>query len=430
MSSAKEQRHKILANALGSAEQNEVNSFAQDDFLTSAEINILTSLPGAFALFAANGLQLWSNDTAKTMIGANADLLNKANPQYAVDTLQLISQAAHEGKTGSAVIKVQQVDKDGVAQTRTVSLNCSRFEPVEKILPEAFALVSMTDVTVENELTVQLSDARQENEDKNRFFSSMSHELRTPLNAIIGFAELLEGKAAISINDVKRVEYAGLISSSADHLLGLINDILDLSRLDAGKNQAQKEAVDLEASLNTMVRSMMPIAMRKNVDVIIEDNNGIPNINTDKRALTQIFTNILSNAIKFSHESGVVRVKAMRLRNRVKIIVTDNGIGMDTDTQSKLGGLFYQSGDVISENYGGSGLGLSIVYKLVELLGGKIAISSQYGEGTSVSVILPTGTVAASPVPASSNGDVVYLAGVTEKSNCKVFEKSISTGVK
>ncbi len=430
MSYALEHKHKKLAHAMNSSDHVVAGEPAVHDFLTTAEINLLSSIPGAVALFTANGIQVWSNDDAQSLIGSKVDLVESMHPTHKVETLHALSTAALEQIGKEVTIKLQRANASGEMESRTLTLNCKGFKASEKILPDDFALVTIADVTAHNELATQLAEAKQENEDKNRFFSSMSHELRTPLNAIIGFSELLEGKAPIQLNDEKRLEYASLINGSANHLLGLINDILDLSRLDAGKNEALQEPLDLQASLQNTVRSMMPIAMRKGVDLIVEDTPDLPRLNSDKRALTQILTNVLSNAIKFSHENGVVRAKVIRLRNRVKIIITDQGIGMDTETQSKLGGLFYQSGDVIRGDYGGSGLGLSIVYKLIELLGGKIAISSTPGEGTTVSIMLPFGVEQASPVPSTSNDDVVYLSGVRDQQQTQFAQTSTCLGVK
>lgn len=423
MSSAIELKKRVLAEALEGAPQSE------SEFLTDIELNVLSSFPGAVALFMGNGQQIWANQAIEDLVGSTNNWLDNVNPQYAVGVFQVISAASAEGLSGDCIIKTQTLEQGGNAQTRTLSINCRPFMPAQRTFKEAFALITIEDKTAENELEIQLANAKQETDDKNRFFSSMSHELRTPLNAIIGFAELLEGKAAIQLDDIKRLEYAGLISGSANHLLGLINDILDLSRLDAGKSEATSEAIDVDVSLRTVVRSMMPIAMRRGIDVIVEDTGLMPPLYSDKRALTQILTNILSNAIKFSHENGVVRLKTHRLRNRIKIVISDSGIGMNTETQSKLGGLFYQSGDVIRGDYGGSGLGLSIVYKLVELLGGKIAVISRPNEGTTISVILPSGAEETTPVPASSDSDVVYLTADREERNANKPETTIKSGV-
>lgn len=428
MSNAIDQKQQMLAKALCSSDEGTTKAVGCHDYLSQAEVNVLSSMPGALAMVAGNGMQVWSNMRARSLVGDDPNWLDRINPQDKVEAFQAISSAARDGIDTDITIKVSQPTALSVIETKILQLKCKSFAPSEQLLEDPFALVTIEDLTLHSDVKRQLAEAQKENEDKNHFFSSMSHELRTPLNAIIGFAELLEGKAAVRLDDARRLEYAGLISGSASHLLGLINDILDLSRLDAGKSEIRKEPIDIHKSLDTTARSMMPIAMDKRVDLIIEDAADIPQLHTDGRALTQILTNLLSNAIKFSHENGAVRAKIVRLRNRVKITVSDDGIGMDTETQSKLGGLFYQSGDVIRGAYGGSGLGLSIVYKLVELLGGKIAINSQLGKGTMVSVILPMGTDGAMPIPAASD-EVVYLSGLREKRSEPCFEKKVYPGV-
>ena len=428
MSNAIDQNRQRLAKALRPSNEGVEKVVGSHTCLSQSEMNVLSSMPGALAVVAGNGMQVWSNNHARSLLGNTSDWLDRINPQDKVEAFRVISGAAREGIDADICVKVSQPNSVSVMETKALHLKCKSFMPAESGWSEALALVSIEDVTSHADVERQLHEAKKENEDKNHFFSSMSHELRTPLNAIIGFAELLEGKAAVQLDAEKQLEYAGLISGSANHLLGLINDILDLSRLDAGKSEIRKEPIDVQASLDTTVRSMMPIAMNRQVDLIIEDTADIPKLYTDGRALTQILTNLLSNAIKFSHENGAVRAKIVRLRNRIKITVSDDGIGMDTETQSKLGGMFYQSGDVIRGEYGGSGLGLSIVYKLVELLGGKIAINSQLGKGTLVSVILPMGTDGAMPIPAASD-DVVYLSGVRQKQSRPCVEKKVYPGV-
>ena len=386
--------------------------------LSDVELRLLSSLPGYVSVHLQNGQILWANSELSSAFTSSEPkalvdrYFDSMNPQDRVVALNAISEAVEH--TQERRIEFKRQCKNGDAETfvHTYEMQVSPYVR-QTSGDKPLALVITRETTCENatvtELKKQLRSAEIERVERNRFFSSMSHELRTPLNAIIGFSELLEGKAAIKLGDEKKLEYASVINESANHLLSLINDILDLSKLEEGKQVQAVEELSLRELLQTTVRTMMPAALDKQIDLILDCDEELPPVHSDSRVLRQVFTNLVSNAVKFSGEGKEVRLKVTRLRNRYKISVIDNGIGMDSETLSKLGGVFYQSGDVIKGDYEGSGLGMSIVFKLVELIGGKIAVNSKPGIGTTVSVILPVGGPIASPVPGKSSEDVVYL---------------------
>ncbi|MEM7290371.1 MAG: HAMP domain-containing sensor histidine kinase, partial [Pseudomonadota bacterium] len=263
------------------------------------------------------------------------------------------------------------------------------------------------------ELAEKLADLEQRNADRSQLFAAMSHELRTPLNAIIGFSELLEGKAAIRLDDDRKLEYAGLINTSANHLLSLINDVLDLSKLEAGKQELLISDISIADQLDATRHMLSHIAAQKGVDITLQVDEFIPVIRSDERMLQQVFTNILSNAVKFSPDGAEVLVSAKRRSSCVEISIADHGIGMGPETLEKLGSAFFQAGPSISRDYKGTGLGLSIVYKLVELLDAKISVDSRKGQGTVFTLALPFSTEKPVPVAPLPAGEVVYVR--TEK---------------
>ncbi len=371
MSNAIENSWKHLASKLTASDRDAV---IEAHGLSSAEVHVLSTLPGLVSLHFGNGALVWGNAAFIELFAKSSQTAHEnsyfdgMNPQDKVTVLNGFADALESGREIQASFKRQTTDEYKHTLSHEFEMQCRAYDSPSQTTSNLI-LVTTKDVTKHTkkivDLQVQLREAHEESDEKNRFFASMSHELRTPLNAIIGFSELLEGKAAIRLDDAKKLEYAGLVSQSATHLLSLINDILDLSKLDAGCQERDNSEVDLGEVLDSTARSMLPLAMAKQIALEVDGCEDIPKINSDSRALRQIFTNLISNALKFSPEGKSVEVKVTRLRSRIKITVTDHGIGMDADTLSKLGKVFYQSDDTIRGEYGGSGLGLSIVHKLI-----------------------------------------------------------------
>ncbi|MFY7962995.1 MAG: ATP-binding protein [Elsteraceae bacterium] len=233
---------------------------------------------------------------------------------------------------------------------------------------------------------------------KDRFLAQMSHELRTPLNAVIGFSELIATGFAGPTTD-KQKEYLGDVLSAGKHLLSLINDILEISRLEAGKYVIAPTMVNVLDVARRAVEMLSPQASQQGVR--LEQPPGPPAwITTDERALTQVMVNLLSNGIKFTKAGGFVRVAVEEKDSTVEISVCDSGIGMDEDTLSKIGAPFYQAQHAY-RTADGTGLGLSIVQALVKANGGEVRFRSQPGVGTTVTVALPK--VAPTPDEANAN---------------------------
>jgi signal transduction histidine kinase len=238
-------------------------------------------------------------------------------------------------------------------------------------------------------LTKAKNEAEQANRAKSEFLANMSHELRTPLNAILGFSQVIRDRHFG--DDVARYsEYAANIHDSGEMLLAIISDILEMSKLEAGKLRLAEEIVDLAG----IVESCRTMVAGRAEDGGIALTCRLPaepiRLRGDQRALKQILLNLLSNAVKFSHAGGSVSVTADRRENGdIALIVTDTGIGIHPSALPKVFQPFFQIDHATTRAKGGTGLGLPISKHLAELHGGKIAIDSKPGIGTTVTVTLP-----------------------------------------
>jgi two-component system cell cycle sensor histidine kinase PleC len=239
--------------------------------------------------------------------------------------------------------------------------------------------------------------AEEANAAKSKFLANMSHELRTPLNAIIGFSEIMESGMFGPLGADKYVEYSRDIRESGEYLLDVINDILDMSKIEAGGIRLTPEAVDLDSLLADCIRVVSTRAGEKRLVVSAEVEPGIL-LNADRRALKQITLNLLSNAVKFTPDGGAVTVQGRLRAGAVIIGIKDNGIGIPRQALQKLGRPFEQVESQLTKRHQGSGLGLAIAKSLVELHGGAMRIRSRLGRGTLVVVRLPADAAAAVPL--------------------------------
>jgi len=234
----------------------------------------------------------------------------------------------------------------------------------------------------------QKAEAEGANKTKSEFLANMSHELRTPLNAIIGFSEIMTSGAFGPLGSAKYEEYARDIGDSGHHLLELINDILEMSRIETGHLQLRLDDVDLDAVVLEALRVVTPLAEEKGLALRAEAATGIV-ARADRRAVKQILLNLLANAVKFTPAGGRVTVRVRPVGEAVNICVEDTGIGIPREAMSKLGRPFEQVENQFTKTHKGSGLGLAIARSLVELHQGVMRIRSTVGEGTVVLVRLP-----------------------------------------
>src|ERR1043166_3250709 len=217
----------------------------------------------------------------------------------------------------------------------------------------------------------------------------MSHELRTPMNAIIGFSEILSERLHDRI-DAKYVGFLQSILNSGQHLLSIINDILDLSKVEAGKMEIFPETFPVRGAIESVAQVMRGMAAGKNVTFEIDVPESVGEIETDHAKLKQILYNLMSNAVKFSRSGSLVTVRAERENGAVTFSVIDRGIGIAPNDLDVIFDEFRQIDSTTNRQFGGTGLGLSLVKRLVELQRGSIHVESKLGEGSTFSVTLPS----------------------------------------
>jgi PAS domain S-box-containing protein len=253
----------------------------------------------------------------------------------------------------------------------------------------------MTDVTdrkaMEEELVKSKDAAEFANRTKTEFLAHMSHELRTPLNAIIGFSEVIKNQMFGSDGLPRYIDYAADIHRSGQHLLDLINDILDLSKLEAGKLELHETEVALADTVAQCCKLVGNSAREGQVKLVQEIGKPLPSLRTDERALKQVLLNLLSNAIKFTPKNGTVTVRSnVQSDGGLEIQVSDTGIGIKAEEIKVALSPFGQIDSKLARQHKGTGLGLPICKSLVELHGGTFALDSTLGKGTTVTVTFPT----------------------------------------
>ncbi|HEY1795869.1 MAG TPA: ATP-binding protein [Stellaceae bacterium] len=272
---------------------------------------------------------------------------------------------------------------------------------------DAMVVTVLEDVTDRKEAEHEQATARDQaelaNRSKTEFLATMSHELRTPLNAIIGFSQVMAGEMLGPITTQKYVGYARDVLASAEHLLGIINDILDVSKLEAGRLELTEETVELDGLIADVLRLIEAKARAGEIRLDLRSEGVIPRLTADPRKIKQVVLNIVSNAVKFSHPGGEIEI-VLRLRGGgVVVAVSDHGIGMDAKEVALASTRFGQVASSLSRRHAGTGLGLPLAIGLVELHGGRLTIDSTKGSGTTVTIAFP---------PDRSETPFAALAGV------------------
>lgn len=283
------------------------------------------------------------------------------------------------------------------AALERLRLNGLRVEEAERDLRSANAYLEER-VT---ERTAELEAARLQSEEANRaktdFLANMSHDLRTPLNAILGFSEMMRARAFGPLGDSRYEEYIEDIHHSGSLLIALINDLLDISKVEAGKYELAEEDVDLEALIQGCIRQLATAAEAGGLNLTASVAPDLPVLWGDERVVVQILNNLLSNAVKFTQQGGSIVVSACTdVRSRILISVTDDGTGMTEEGVAKALRPFEQAHNARSREHAGTGLGLHLCDNFMRLFGGSLEIESKAGEGTTVTIAFPPERAAAS----------------------------------
>lgn len=254
-------------------------------------------------------------------------------------------------------------------------------------------------------------EAEQANASKSAFIANMSHELRTPLNAIIGFSELLANPNTPKAIRERAEEYAQDINDSGQHLLSLVNDILDVAKIEAGKLELGEEDVCLFDAIEQSLAFVGPESVLKGREFKIDHSLKDYYLYADKRMLVQIFTNLVSNAVKYTDEDGKIRCRVTETGEKCFCLsVSDNGIGMDEQTRKTATLPFVQGGSVYTRRTSGTGLGLHLTNLMMELHGGSCAIESQLGAGTTVTLTFPAERVTPQDAQADTPNSSIAFA--------------------
>ena len=258
----------------------------------------------------------------------------------------------------------------------------------------ALDVVSIRDVSQRNLLAEELALARDEakaaNKSRSEFLAMMSHELRTPLNAVIGYSEIIKEETFGPVGSPKYREYVCDINDSGRHLLNIINDILDLSKLETGRLELLEVDVDVVAAVNASVRLIRERASSGDVALELDCGKELPTLRADERKLKQIFVSLLSNAVKFTDPGGKVTLSAWcRPESGYVLQVADTGIGMALEDIPKALAPFGQIDSDLNRRYEGTGIGLPLTKALVEMHSGSIDVQSKIGVGTTVTIRFP-----------------------------------------
>jgi len=302
------------------------------------------------------------------------------------DLARFLSHAtavAFDGRPRRLVVRMRQ--RDG--EFRPFELRSAPSSEPGVVISAFRENLALDDIMAELEATRE--EARMERSLKDRLLANMSHELRTPLNAILGFSEILSDPSLMPTEPSQRVEYARIIHSSADHLLSVVNLVLDMSRIEAGKFAISPEPLELAPLIRECCDMLRLRARNGEVEIVVGPMAPGLELVADKSACKQIVVNLLSNAVKFTPPRGRVAIEASVEAGAAKICVTDTGIGINPDDLPRLGDPFFQVKNGYDRSFEGAGLGLSLVRGLVGLHEGSLLLESACGIGTRVTATLP-----------------------------------------
>jgi cell cycle sensor histidine kinase DivJ len=371
-----------------------------------------------------NGAVCFISPAAEALLGAPVShlmgygLFDRVHVADRPAYLTALSDAARGGEAQSVEFRLKRDVIRGRESGPANQVNFvwveMRCRPLETMLStsktsEAEVVAVMRDVTdrknQEQALDLARSAAEQADSSKTRFLATMSHELRTPLNAIIGFSEMIMQEEALMLDAARRMEYAQLINDSGQHLLSVVNGILDMSKMEAGNFEILPEPFAPRAALINCCNLLALKARESGIDLVTRAPDDLPVMIGDSRAFKQIVLNLVSNAVKFTERGGTVTVSATVEGARLVLRIADTGVGIAVDDLKRIGDPFFQAGKTYQRRHEGTGLGLSIVKGLVAMHGGEMAVQSQIDEGTTVTVALPL-----TPLALQTSSNIATLA--------------------
>ncbi|MCZ6860511.1 MAG: PAS domain S-box protein [Alphaproteobacteria bacterium] len=326
-------------------------------------------------------------------------------PEFDKDSFGAAIEPLHRGEREMLVFETEHRRKNGTLYPVEVRLQLSRSET-----PPVFVAV-IADISVrklaEKAVHAAKEEAERANRAKSEFLATMSHELRTPLNAIIGFSEIIKDERLGPVGSTKYREYADDINESGQHLLALINDILDLSKVESGTDDLHEENIEISQVAKAILKLVVGLARKGNVELELDVSDDIPLLYADERNVKQILLNLLSNAIKFTPDGGKVTLRIWsRAESGYVFQVTDTGIGIAFEDIPKALAPFQQIDSGLNRKHEGTGLGLPLTKSLVELHGGYLDLQSKIGVGTTVTVRFPAERI----VRSAREAEAVYAA--------------------
>ncbi len=334
--------------------------------------------------------------SAAEVLGEPLSMLMSPDMQPQHDGLaqRFLSEPGLEGRPMANWRTVQGRRRDGGTFPMSVTLSRTSLngQPTAIAIMRDMTVIELQKHDLQDmafKLTEQLRAAQEANAAKTRFLASMSHELRTPLNAIIGFADLLSSDIADTLVEPKRKDYAADILNAGRHLLSLIEDILDMARIEERRLELSLESHSPTVLIAEAVRISQPVLADNGLAFSLDVPADLPQVRADARAVRQIVINLLGNAAKFTPRGGRVQLRATRDGGAIRVTVQDTGRGIPRDKLPLLGMPFVQVGDPMIARGGGVGLGLAISRQLVELMGGSLTVESEYGAWTRVGFSLP-----------------------------------------
>ncbi len=343
-------------------------------------------------LFASRSAQQLFGEPAAKILGEG--LFQRVHVADRPAYLTALSGCQADGKPTAVEFRARRAGGPEPAGYVWVEMRCQPMRSADVATRQRPSIAAVTrDISDRKAQEVELVRTRDEAESasrmKTQFLANMSHELRTPLTAIMGFSEILNRELFGTLGEERYRDYAHLIHESGEHLLNVVNDILDMSKIETGKFKIVKEPFDVASLVTSCCDLTRHIAEQKSVRLTVDVMPAMPTLSADKRACKQMLINVISNAIKFTKAGGHVQVSARASNGAVELVVADNGIGIAAADLPKLGNPFVQANHSCQGSYEGAGLGLSLVKGLARLHGGKLELASTLGKGTTATITLP-----------------------------------------